>query len=105
MFYKVFPIVINPIDTNLSSYELGKGESKEHVSIMNSSVEKILKNTSDLAKRNVQKIQDFAKEIDSLHRYQQIKDAIEASDLSEGMKATLNLTVEKLKNKRNVTLN
>ncbi len=105
MFYKVFPIVINPIDTNLSSYELGKGEPKEHVSIMNSSVEKILKNTRGLLQSDIDQIQKFAKQITSLHRYQQIKDLIDASNLSEGIKEALNDTVDDLKNQKNVTLN
>ena len=99
--------ITNEVKTELKDYEVGKGEAKENVSLLNSSVEEIVKNTGQLA-LNVKAIRNIAIEIkkqNALHRYDQIVAEIDNQSFGAGKKARLKATVEAFKNARNVTLN
>ena len=97
--------VINPIDTNLSNYEIGKGKKKVRVSIMKSSAEEIVNNVEDIRKSEIVKIKEIAANIPNLSYYKQIKDEISKSNLSARKKETYSDIIDIFQKENNVVLN
>ncbi len=97
--------VDNPVDNNLSKYEVGGNTAKENVSLLNDSAEKIAKNT-DIFLRDLVHIQSVAKQVSSLNRYEQITEGVLNSDNFDALqKRQLPLAISKLQKARNVKLN
>lgn len=98
--------IINPVDTNLANYEVGKGggAKKVKVSLTMSSLDDLVKNTG-LPIDELEVIKDAAKEVKAagkLIKYQQIADHLKTHEDFE----SLSITIEELRSeKKNVVLN
>lgn len=92
----------NPVDLELSSYELGDAPPKGKVKLKLDSAEKIAKNTPISLDAAI-KIKGIVDQIDSLNRYDQISEKI-AEKYSNSEKIVLQAAVVKLKNEENVVL-
>ena len=96
--------VLNPVDTSLGSYEVGGRTTKENVSLVDSSAQKISANTGiDLDQ--IVDIQDAAQLVENLTRYDKIKDKMnELNTLSSSRIQLLSLKIDNLNRLSNVRL-
>ncbi|NES88031.1 DUF4157 domain-containing protein [Okeania sp. SIO2B9] len=96
--------VINPVDTNLGNYEVGEGKKKkEKVILTVDNIDKIAENTG-VSNTDIRSIQDLAISVQNLHKYNQIVEKIEASDISDARKRKLKGIVNQLQAANNVVL-
>ncbi len=89
--------VLNPVDFDIKSYQINKVK-KEKVSILQSSVEDIIKNTNLDSEERVQIIKEAAKKVTNLSKYEQILEQIPTANI------LLKKDLEKLQKAKNVTL-
>lgn len=89
--------VLNPVDFNIKNYQINKVK-KEKVSILQSSVEDIIKNTNLDSEERVQIIKEAAKKVTNLSKYEQILEQIPTASI------LLKKDLEKLQKAKNVTL-
>lgn len=92
--------VNNPVDTNISSYEIST-ISRARVSILNSSIDDLVNNTVGIRSGNMMLIQNKAKTIGSLRLYSQLKD--EFPNTPEN--AVIRSNIDSLQELSNVVIN